>query len=53
LLVDDELSLALRVAVEAADGVLDLAFRRDPSGDPAVVAETTRLLQSYLAAYLD
>ncbi|MCU1588426.1 MAG: putative transcriptional regulator, TetR family [Frankiales bacterium] len=51
--VDEALQLALRVAVEAADGVLDLAFRRDPAGDPAVVAETTRLLQSYLAGYLD
>ena len=52
LTVDAGLQLALRVAVEAADAVLDLAFRRDPAGDPQVVAEAERLLVSYLAGYL-
>ena len=47
-----ELKLALRVAVEAADAVLDLAFRRDPAGDPQVVAEAEQLLVSYLGVYL-
>jgi AcrR family transcriptional regulator len=53
LRIDDRLRLALRVAVEAGDRVLDLAFRRSPVGDPALVAEAKRLLASYLAGYLD
>ena len=48
-----ELQLALRVAVEAGDGVLDLAFRSDAEGDPAVVAEAKRLIKAYLSGYLD
>jgi hypothetical protein len=48
-----ELQLALRVAVEAGDGVLDLAFRSDPAADPAVVAEAKRLIKAYLSGYLD
>jgi AcrR family transcriptional regulator len=48
-----ELQLALRVAVEAGDGVLNLAFRTDPAGDPAVVAQAKRLIKAYLASYLD
>ena len=48
-----ELRLALRVAVEAGDGVLDLAFRTDPAGDAAVVAEAKRLIKAYLSGYLD
>jgi AcrR family transcriptional regulator len=47
-----ELRLALRVAVEAGDGVLDLAFQVDPAGDPAVVAEAKRLIKAYLAGFL-
>ncbi|MER5641418.1 TetR/AcrR family transcriptional regulator [Kitasatospora sp. NPDC002227] len=41
--------LALRVALEAADAVLKLAFRTDPEGDPALIAECKRLLRRYLA----
>jgi AcrR family transcriptional regulator len=52
LVLDDALALALRIAVEAADAVLDLAFRRDPDGDPAVVEEVKQLLQRYLAGYV-
>jgi AcrR family transcriptional regulator len=52
LVVDEGLRLALRVAVEAADGVLDLAFRRSPEGDAAIVAEAKRLLVSYLSGRL-
>lgn len=44
------LSLSVRVAVEAADAVLSLAFQRDPDGDPLVVAEATALLTAYFAA---
>lgn len=52
LRIDEHLRLVLRVAVEAGDRVLDLAFRRDPAGDPQIVAEAKRLLVSYLARYL-
>ncbi|WP_280682548.1 TetR family transcriptional regulator [Kitasatospora sp. MAA19] len=41
-------TLALRVALEAADAVLKLAFRGSPEGDPALIAECKRLLRSYL-----
>ena len=53
LVVDDRLQLRVLIAVEAADTVLDLAFRRSGDGDPAVVAEAERLVVSYLAAHLD
>lgn len=43
------LTLALRVALEAADAVLKLAFRGDPQGDPALIAECKRLVRAYLA----
>ncbi|MEU6171549.1 TetR/AcrR family transcriptional regulator [Streptantibioticus parmotrematis] len=42
-------SLALRVAMECADAVLQLAFRVDPDGDPALIAECKRVLRRYLA----
>ncbi|MYZ36114.1 MULTISPECIES: TetR/AcrR family transcriptional regulator [unclassified Streptomyces] len=41
------------VAVEATDALLQLAFRTDPAGDPAIVAETRELLRAYLARTLD
>lgn len=53
LVLDEDLTLALRIAVEAADAVLDLAFRRSSDGDPAVVAQMKQLLRSYLAGFLD
>lgn len=40
--------LALRVALECADAVLQLAFRTDPRGDPALIAECKRVLRRYL-----
>lgn len=46
-----ELELALRVTMEAADAVLQLAFRSDPDGDPALIAECKKLLISYLGRY--
>lgn len=46
---ESELQLPLSVAVEAADAVLHLAFRRDPSGDPALVAEAGEMVCGYLA----
>ncbi|MEW2356566.1 TetR/AcrR family transcriptional regulator [Spirillospora sp. NPDC029432] len=47
-----ELARALAVAVEAGDAVLKMAFRRDPDGDPEILAEAERLIHSYLAAYI-
>ncbi|MET9468456.1 TetR family transcriptional regulator [Streptomyces sp. NPDC006544] len=45
---DAELEIAVRVALECADGVLRLAFRTDPQGDPQLIAECKRVLNSYL-----
>lgn len=45
----DELARVLTIAVEAADAVLKLAFRRDSMGDPEIVAEAERLIHGYLA----
>ena len=44
-----ELTLPLSVAVEAADAVLHLAFRRDPAGDATLVAEAKELVRGYLS----
>ena len=45
---DPELEIAVRVALECADGVLRLAFRTDPQGDPRLIAECKRVLNCYL-----
>ncbi len=45
--------LALRVSMECADAVLKLAFRIDPDGDPAMIAECKRLLRCYLTDRAD
>lgn len=50
--LDDRLRLALRVAVEAGDRVLELALRREPEGDPEVVEQAKQLLVAYLSGYL-
>lgn len=41
-----------RVALEAADALLQLAFREAPDGDPALIAETRTLLTAYLGRTL-
>lgn len=46
------LDRALRVAVEAADAVLKLAFRDYPQGDPELVTECKNLVRRYLAEHL-
>ena len=46
-----EIELALRVTMEAADAVLQLAFRADPEGDAALIAECKKLLVAYLGPY--
>ncbi|MER0478937.1 TetR/AcrR family transcriptional regulator [Streptomyces sp. Edi2] len=50
---DERLRTAFLVGVETADALLQLAFRTDPAGDPAIVTETKELLWAYLARYLD
>ncbi|MCO5990195.1 TetR family transcriptional regulator [Actinoallomurus spadix] len=49
---DGDFARALAVSVEAADAVLKLAFRNDPNGDPALLAEVERLIHGYLADHL-
>ncbi len=44
-----DLQLPLSVAVEAADAVLHLAFRRDPSGDAELVVEAREMVRGYLS----
>lgn len=46
---ESELQLPLSVAVEAADAVLHLAFRRAPEGDPTLVAEAREMVCGYLS----
>ncbi|MFG3440112.1 TetR family transcriptional regulator [Nonomuraea sp. NPDC047897] len=46
------LDRALLVAVEATDAVLKLAFRMDPEGDQAMIAECKLLVRRYLADHL-
>jgi AcrR family transcriptional regulator len=42
------LRFALEIAVEAADALIKLAFRRDPDGDERVLAEAKALIREYL-----
>jgi AcrR family transcriptional regulator len=44
----DRLRFALAIAVEAADALIRLAFRRDPEGDDTVLAEAKTLIRGYL-----
>ncbi|MGW2487133.1 TetR family transcriptional regulator [Streptomyces sp. NPDC001606] len=50
---DTELRRVFLVAVESADTLVQLAFRTDPEGDEAIIAETRELLRAYLARVLD
>lgn len=47
------LSFTLEVAIEAADALIKLAFRRDPEGDEAVLAEAKALIREYLHRHVD
>lgn len=47
-----ELRFAFAIAVEAADALIKFAFRRDPAGDAAVLAEAKALIREYLHRYL-
>ncbi|NJC64285.1 TetR/AcrR family transcriptional regulator [Planosporangium flavigriseum] len=42
------LELALSIAVETADALIKMAFRRDPAGDPVVIEEAKALIREYL-----
>ncbi|EIE97071.1 TetR/AcrR family transcriptional regulator [Saccharomonospora glauca] len=46
----DEVILPISIAVEAADALLNYAFRIDPDGDAAVIDETKALIKGYLAS---
>ncbi|MGI5199293.1 TetR family transcriptional regulator [Streptomyces sp. CA-288835] len=50
---DDDLRRTFLVAVEAADTLVQLAFRLSASGDERIIEETRELLRSYLARVLD
>ncbi|TPQ18906.1 TetR/AcrR family transcriptional regulator [Streptomyces sporangiiformans] len=50
---DDDLRRTFLVAVEAADTLVQLAFRLNPSGDERIIEETRALLRAYLARSLD
>jgi AcrR family transcriptional regulator len=47
------LRFALAIAVEAADGLIKLAFRRHPDGDEAVLSEAKALIREYLHRHVD
>jgi AcrR family transcriptional regulator len=42
------LEFALNIAVEVADALIKMAFRRDPDGDPLVIDEAKALIREYL-----
>jgi AcrR family transcriptional regulator len=47
------LRFALIIAVEAADALIKLAFRRDPEGDETVLAEAKVLIREYLQRHVE
>jgi AcrR family transcriptional regulator len=47
-----DLDRVLLVAVEAVDGLLRLAFRSAPGGDPDLITEAESMVRTYLAARL-
>jgi len=48
LLDNARLRFALEIAVESADALTKMAFRRDPEGDDAVLEEAKALIREYL-----
>lgn len=44
----ERVAFALAIAVETADALINLAFRRDPDGDVAVLDECKTLIREYL-----
>jgi AcrR family transcriptional regulator len=49
----DDFGRAVAISVEAGDAVLKMAFRRDPEGDPYLLAEAERMLHGYLASHIE
>ncbi|HWH00193.1 MAG TPA: TetR family transcriptional regulator [Pilimelia sp.] len=49
----DRLRFALEIAVEAADALITMAFRRAPDGDDAVLAEAKALINDYLHRHVE
>ena len=49
----ERLRFALTIAVEAADALIKLAFRREPEGDEAVLAEAKALIREYLHRHVE
>ncbi len=47
-LPEEEIAMPVSIAVEAADALLKLAFRRDPNGEQQIVDETKHLIKVYL-----
>jgi hypothetical protein len=43
----------LEIAVDAADSLIELAFRREPEGDERVLAEAKALIREYLHRHVD
>jgi AcrR family transcriptional regulator len=44
----ERLTFSLAIAVEIADGLIKLAFRRDPDGDDQVLSEAKKIVKEYL-----
>ncbi|MGH3624588.1 MAG: TetR family transcriptional regulator, partial [Sciscionella sp.] len=49
-LPEEGLRVPMSVAVEAADAILRLAFRKDPMGDTRIVEEGKHMVRQYLAS---
>jgi AcrR family transcriptional regulator len=47
------LRFALEIAVEAADALIKMAFRRNPEGDQSVLGEAKALIREYLHRHVD
>ncbi|SCL17417.1 transcriptional regulator, TetR family [Micromonospora rhizosphaerae] len=50
---EPRLRFCLEIAVEAADALIKLAFRRQPEGDERVLAEAKALIREYLHRQVD
>ncbi|MEV0394537.1 TetR/AcrR family transcriptional regulator [Polymorphospora rubra] len=50
---EPRLRFALEIAVESADALIKLAFRRDPEGDDEVLVEAKALIREYLHRHVD
>ncbi|GAB2823093.1 TetR family transcriptional regulator [Actinocorallia aurea] len=48
-----DLERAFAIAVESADALIKMAFRRAADGDDAVIGEAKGLIQTYLSGYLE